>query len=80
MYWNSGVMFKGIIKKFWLTLTWDVLKYDFSTNSAVMITININMRCIEMLAPIVVNEYIRRLTLTWDVLKFLWRPAMKSQP
>ena len=28
------------------------------------------MRCIEMLAPIVVNEYIRGLTLTWDVLKW----------
>ncbi len=52
-----------------LTLTWDVLKYWGTMKRTWTIQININMRCIEIIAYIFYKHIRQWLTLTWDVLK-----------
>ncbi len=64
--WSSGGWFT-IYKR--LTLTWDVLKYDDNDDSVIVVPININMRCIEILSGLYLPGCHERLTLTWDVLK-----------
>ena len=55
---------------YWLTLTWDVLKYSTLVKSQSNTTlININMRCIEMQYWDYQPQKQTGLTLTWDVLK-----------
>ena len=69
MYWNTVEGYTA-----WngtgLTLTWDVLKSETKGKTTnVKLTININMRCIEMLWKNYRSLVMLRLTLTWDVLK-----------
>ena len=59
-----------------LTLTWDVLKCVIETLLSILLMININMRCIEMLYDWVQDEQMMWLTLTWDVLKFCNQPLL----
>ena len=47
MYWNQFVI-SDIFITTGLTLTWDVLKYANFTDTVGSMTININMRCIEI--------------------------------
>ena len=44
---NSGLSYH--VSSAWLTLTWDVLKFEFPKVKLVIMVININMRCIEIL-------------------------------
>ena len=53
----------------WLTLTWDVLKWLLLMSVKMLISININMRCIEIKGKNIIGNMEIRLTLTWDVLK-----------
>ena len=48
MYWNKDTVSQRYDNK-WLIETWDVLKSWNTSKEVIMITINRNMRCIEML-------------------------------
>ena len=52
-----------------LTLTWDVLKFEYPLKPYAVGMININMRCIEMWMRDPYVVCVNGLTLTWDVLK-----------
>ena len=47
MYWNCILWLYSFFQR-WLTLTWDVLKYEMTKGKEVTVEININMRCIEI--------------------------------
>ena len=77
MYWNFDIS-KDSPSWFWLTLTWDLLKYVslywlFSTLSRLTLTWDVLKWCY-----INNNSFVLlRLTLTWDVLKY--STLVKSQ-
>ena len=68
MYWNSYSRVTRLCCS-WLTLTWDVLKCWEDRMANLLLTININMRCIEIIYVCYRFLTVIRLTLTWDVLK-----------
>ena len=49
MYWNNNNVTRGFLSALGLTLTWDVLKFKTAADLPQLGTININMRCIEIL-------------------------------
>ena len=70
MYWNDYIYVSNDSNN-GLTLTWDVLKFiKPDINKPRFITININMRCIEIAQLLLTVRFLPGLTLTWDVLKF----------
>ena len=70
MYWN-GESTVSLASDSGLTLTWDVLKWDFHSDIQNGSEININMRCIEMSMVPDGSCIPDGLTLTWDVLKLI---------
>ena len=51
------------------------MKYYERYHVIVTIKININMRCIEILAPLVVNEYVRRININMRCIEMRYRNA-----
>ena len=68
MFWNQTGRTVYIWWE-WLTLTWDVLKYEKGYTEAYQNGINFNMGCFEIQAAGQYQGVWVRLTLTWDVLK-----------
>ena len=68
MFWNEDNQ-GGDDSGEWLTLTWDVLKYEKGYTEAYQNGINFNMGCFEIQAAGQYQGVWVRLTLTWDVLK-----------
>ena len=54
MYWNPEVIWLCSVEPLWLTLTWDVLKWNDTDGKTAVKRININMRCIEILNFLIV--------------------------
>ena len=79
MYWNTGSV-QAYNHNAWLTLTWDVLKYQVLCHLAWLILININMRCIEMtiydpydLECSLININMRCIEMTmWTVVRIVY--------
>ena len=70
MYWNLNDFGYMSIICFWLTLTWDVLKWECGFKPALLFfRLTLTWDVLKSDVPLKFVVFVIRLTLTWDVLK-----------